>query len=346
MGLPIFKMATIGLLPSPLKIFYYRLRGAKIGKNVTIGFFSVLNGESIEIGDNASIGVLSFINAKKIKIGKRTKINSMVAIDTGEFVVKNDAVIMEQVVIGGMLTPRSKITIGNNVKIFPYSFLNPTEEIIIEDDVGIGGANYIFTHGSWQSKIDGFPVSFGPVKIKKGVWLPWRVFIMPNVTIDEYATIGAGSIITKDLPAFSLAAGSPAKVLRTGAEYIKQYNDEQKFQIMTEIFEDYADYLTYLNLEDVNIKKDMNVVQLTTNKFSIYLVTKETLKTQESLLKPNDVIISMHTISNEIRNKFNDSKINWFDIEKKETFYNENFSWNTTKDFLSRYGIRFYTFPD
>jgi Bacterial transferase hexapeptide (three repeats). len=161
MGLPILKMVTIGLLPSPVKKIYYRLRGAKIGKNVTIGFLSVLNGELIEIGDDSKIGMLSFINARKIIIGKRTKINSMVAIDTGEFIIKNDAVIMEQVVIGGMLTSRSKITIGNNVKIFPYCFLNPTEEITIEDDVGVGGANYIFTHGSWQSKIDGFPVSLG-----------------------------------------------------------------------------------------------------------------------------------------------------------------------------------------
>lgn len=346
MSIPIFKMVTIGLLPSPLKVIYYRLRGAKIGKNVSIGFLSVLNGEVIEIGDNSSIGPLSFINGKKIKIGKRTKINSMVAIDTGELVIKNDVVIMEQVVIGGMLTPRSKITIGNNVKIFTYCFLNPTEEITIEDDVGVGGATYIFTHGSWQSKIDGFPVSFGPVIIKKGVWLPWRVFIMPNVTINEYATIGAGSIITKDIPAFSLAAGSPAKVLRTGKEYIKQYDNEQKFQIMVEILEEYADYLIYLNIKNIAIEKESNLLKLKTNKFLIYLVTDETLKTQEFLLKSEDVIISMDRISTEKRNKFNTLKINWFDIEMKETFYNENFSWKTTKDFLSRYGIRFYTFPE
>jgi hypothetical protein len=42
MALPIFKMATIGLLPSPLKKMYYRMRGAKIGKNVSLGLLSVL----------------------------------------------------------------------------------------------------------------------------------------------------------------------------------------------------------------------------------------------------------------------------------------------------------------
>jgi len=345
MGLPILKMVTIGLLPSPVKKIYYRLRGAKIGKNVTIGFLSVLNGELIEIGDDSKIGMLSFINARKIIIGKRTKINSMVAIDTGEFIIKNDAVIMEQVVIGGMLTSRSKITIGNNVKIFPYCFLNPTEEITIEDDVGVGGANYIFTHGSWQSKIDGFPVSFGPVTIKKGVWLPWRVFIMPNVTINEYATIGAGSIITKDIPAYSLAAGSPAKVLRSGNEYIKQYDHIQKFQILVSILEEFADFLRYTNRETVEIEKHTDFIKLKSNSIKVYLISsKESL--EKISVKKREVVISMAKINSELRTKYLSENIIWFDLAARETHFYQNYSWKTTKDFLSRYGIRFYTFPD
>jgi acetyltransferase-like isoleucine patch superfamily enzyme len=345
MGLPILKMATIGLLPSPVKKIYYRLRGAKIGKNVTIGFLSVLNGEIIEIGDDSKIGMLSFINARKIIIGKRTKINSMVAIDTGEFIIKNDAVIMEQVVIGGMLTSRSKITIGNNVKIFPYCFLNPTEEITIEDDVGVGGANYIFTHGSWQSKIDGFPVSFGPVTIKKGVWLPWRVFIMPNVTINEYATIGAGSIITKDIPAYSLAAGSPAKVLRSGNEYIKQYDHIQKFQILVSILEEFADFLRYTNRETVEIEKHTDFIKLKSNSIKVYLISnKESL--EKISVKKMEVVISMAKINSELRTKYLSENIIWFDLAARETHFYQNYSWKTTKDFLSRYGIRFYTYPD
>lgn len=346
MGLPIFKMVTIGILPSPLKIFYYRMKGAKIGRNVSIGIFSILNAKEIEIDDFSKVGVLSFINAKKIKIGKRSKINSMVAVDTGDFIVKNDVVIMEQVVIGGMLTSKSKITIGNNVKIFSYSFLNPTEEIIIEDDVGVGGANYIFTHGSWQSMLDGFPVGFGPVTIKKGVWLPWRVFIMPNVTINEYATIGAGSIITKDIPAYSLAAGSPAKVLRTGSEYIKQYDDDQKFQMMIKILEEYADYLEYTNNnEKVTIEKKMNLVELRSKSTNLTLVKENAILDSISPVL-NNIIISMKSIGDNTRMEYNSKKVIWFDLESKETYCQTNSSWTTTKDFLSRYGIRFHIFPD
>ncbi|MBK7269113.1 MAG: hypothetical protein IPI07_06255 [Flavobacteriales bacterium] len=254
MSIPIGKMITVGILPSPLKRLYYRMNGARIGKGVKFGLLSVITAREMEIGDDTRIAPLSFINVRKLKLGKRVKIHSMVAVDTNELIVGDDSSIMEQVVVGGMLTPRSRLSIGKRVKVFPYSFLNPTEPITIEDDVGIGGANYIFTHGSWQSQLDGFPVSFGPVHIKKGVWFPWRVFVMPNVTVGEYATIGAGSIITKDIPARSLAAGSPAKVLRTEEQYIKRHTDDEKDGMVRKMLTEYAEFQAFKGERQVRVE--------------------------------------------------------------------------------------------
>lgn len=145
MAIPMIKMAVIGILPSRLKVAFYRLRGARIGKGVKIGLFSVLLADDIEIGDGAKIGALSFVRCRKLRLGNRSKIGSMVAIDTGEVKLGHDSVIMEQVVIGGMQTPRSRIDIGARVKIFPYCFLNPTEPIVIEDEVGGRGGQTIFS---------------------------------------------------------------------------------------------------------------------------------------------------------------------------------------------------------
>jgi acetyltransferase-like isoleucine patch superfamily enzyme len=319
MAIPILKMATVGMMPSPLKVFYYRLKGAKIGKRVSIGLFSVLDCKTIEIGDDSKIGHFSFIKARVLKLNKRVKINTMVAIETGEVEIDNDAVIMEQVVVGGMLSPRSKIKIGKRVKIFPYSFLNPTEPITIEDDVGIGGANYIFTHGSWQSILDGFPVSFGPVTIKKGVWFPWRVFVMPNVTVGEYATIGAGSIITKDIPARSLAAGSPAKVLRTDKEYIKEYSFEEKREIVKKILKEFSEFQSY------NGQKVSSV-------FYADQITE---------MPDFGAVVSLKKIDEALKLKMNDKNIIWFDLENKNTFFHRNEKWKDLKDFFSRYGVKF-----
>ncbi len=341
MPIPIIKMASIGLLPSKLKVMYYRMMGAKIGKNVSLGMFTILESSKIEMDDHSKIGPFTFINARSIKIGKRAKINSMVAVDTGEFELGNDSTIMEQVVIGGMLSPRSKIIIGKRVKIFPYSFLNPTEAIFIDDDAGIGGANYIFTHGSWQSKLDGFPISFGPVHIKKGVWFPWRVFVMPNVTVGEYATIGAGSILTKDVPDYSLAAGSPAKVLRTKDEYIKQYSKEEKVKMVFDILKELDEYLSFSGKES-KIVEENNLglkFKCATHSLAFFVDSIEN--------SPNEsVVVSFSKISEAQKSQFNKEKKIWFDLESKETYFHDSFPWLSTRDFFSRYGIRFKTFPE
>ena len=140
MAIPFLQMALIGILPSPLKVAYYRMRGARIGKRVRIGMLTVLLADEIDIGDDCRIGMLSFIKVKKLRLGNRVKIGTLVAVDTGKLSIGHDSVLMEQTVVGGMLTPRSSLYVGSRVKIFPYCFLNPTEPITIDDDVGVGGA--------------------------------------------------------------------------------------------------------------------------------------------------------------------------------------------------------------
>ena len=58
-----------------------------------------------------------------------------------------------------------------------------------------------------------------PVVIGKHVWLGKGVNVMKGVTIGEHTTVGLGSIVTKDLPPHCIAAGSPAKVVRTGTDW-------------------------------------------------------------------------------------------------------------------------------
>ena len=57
-------------------------------------------------------------------------------------------------------------------------------------------------------------VSRGPVKIGKYVHLGEGVCVMPGVTIGDYSVIGAGAVVTHDIPPFSVAVGSPAKVIK------------------------------------------------------------------------------------------------------------------------------------
>lgn len=335
MSIPIGKMITVGLLPSPLKCAYYRMKGARIGKGVKLGLLSVITARSIEIGDDTRIGPMSFIHVRQLKLGKRVKIHSMVAVDTNELSVGDDSAIMEQVVVGGMLTPRSKLVIGKRVKVFPYSFLNPTEPITIDDDAGIGGANYIFTHGSWQSELDGFPVSFGPVHIQRGVWFPWRVFVMPNVTVGEYATIGAGSIITKDIPARSLAAGAPAKVLRTGPEYIKAFTEEQKHARVLEILKEFAEFQAFKHDRPVPREDTADGLVIQDEGTAVRYARKMTG------VPDQPVAVYLGPLTTDQQRTLDAGGKVWFDILGRSTRFSRRSGWLEVRDFFSRYGIRF-----
>jgi len=246
-SMPIGKMATIGLLPSSLKIAYYRRQGAEIGEGVSMGPLSILDCKKIVIGDHADIGMACMIRANEFTMGKYSKLGMLVIIDTHKVTIGEEVTIQEQVYIGGLKTDKSSIEIGDLSMIFTQSVINPTHPIKIGKRVGIGGSNFLFTHGTWQPVLDGFPVAFGPITIEDGVWFPWRVFVLPNVHIGKEATIGAGSVINRDIPARSLAAGVPAKVLRKDEEYIKKYSEKEKRDILKDML---VELVGYLRIED------------------------------------------------------------------------------------------------
>lgn len=56
--------------------------------------------------------------------------------------------------------------------------------------------------------------TYGKVLIKKNAWLSMNVTICPGVTIGEYAVVAAGAVVTKDVPAYAVVGGVPAKVIR------------------------------------------------------------------------------------------------------------------------------------
>lgn len=114
------------------------------------------------------------------------------------------------------------IAIGDYVNIGDQSHLTCINGIIIKDNVRMGRKVFITdnAHGaSDRALLDMRPnvrplVSKGPVVIEENVWIGEMVSIMPGVTIGRGAIIGANSIVTKDIPAYAVAAGNPAKVIK------------------------------------------------------------------------------------------------------------------------------------
>lgn len=99
-----------------------------------------------------------------------------------------------------------------------------TDLIHVEDDVIITNHCIILCHrrdmkgyrkGDNGTKL---PYIYAPVTLKKGCQLGMGTIVMPGVTIGEGAIIGARSVVTKDIPAWTIAVGSPCKVIKEIAE--------------------------------------------------------------------------------------------------------------------------------
>lgn len=108
---------------------------------------------------------------------------------------------------------------------FSFTALD-TSLIVIGDRVQFGPNVSIYTAGHDTSILSRRKfVEFGhPVFIGDDCWIGGDVVILPGVTIGEGCTIGAGSVVTKDIPPFSIAMGSPCKVRKT----IPSVEEEEK----------------------------------------------------------------------------------------------------------------------
>jgi len=119
----------------------------------------------------------------------------------------------------------SKIEIGDRVIIRPGSMLfgdtrTRSSSIIIENDVMIGSGVHVYVSNHRFEKPDTAIIDQGhhepkPVTFKQGCWIGAKAIILPGVTIGENSVIGAGSVVTKSVPARVVVAGNPAKLLRS-----------------------------------------------------------------------------------------------------------------------------------
>ena len=106
-----------------------------------------------------------------------------------------------------------KIEIGKNVLINGGFTAMAFGGITIEDDVVIAPNVQLLTdnHDPYDRTI----LICKPIVIKKGAWIGAGASILPGVTVGRYAIVGTSAVVTKDVPDYAVAAGVPAKVLKT-----------------------------------------------------------------------------------------------------------------------------------
>lgn len=150
-------------------------------------------------------------NINNVTLGKDVKIF--------DFVNLYGCTIGDNSKIGTFVEIQKNSIIGKNCKISSHTFI--CEGVEIEDNVFIGHnvtfindkyPHAINTDGSMQSEKDWEVVK---TYIKKGASIGSSATILCGVIVGENAVIGAGSVVTKDVPSNVIAAGVPAKIIRT-----------------------------------------------------------------------------------------------------------------------------------
>jgi len=156
----------------------------------------------VKLGENVKLS--QFINLYGCEIGDNTKIGAFVEI-------------------------QKNAKVGRNCKISSHTFV--CEGVSIEDNVFVGhGVTFINDRYPRATTGDGTLQTEADWKvertvIQKGASIGSGATILCNVTVGEKAIVGAGSVVTKDVPAGTVVAGNPARVMKTAAKTLTAGGD-------------------------------------------------------------------------------------------------------------------------
>ena len=152
--------------------------------------------------------------APDVKLGKGVKLS--------QFINLYGCEVGDNTTIGAFVEIQKNAKIGTHCKISSHTFI--CEGVTIEDNVFVGhGVTFIndtypratTPNGALQTEKDW---KVEPTLVRTGASIGSGATILANLTIGEHALIGAGSVVTRDVPANAIVAGNPARLLRSLAK--------------------------------------------------------------------------------------------------------------------------------
>lgn len=130
--------------------------------------------------------------------------------------VMSGAIIGEHCVIGQNVMIANRVTLGNNVKV--QNNVSVYEGVICEDDVFLG-PSMVFTNVINPRAFIERKNEFRTTLVKRGATIGANATIVCGHTIGSYAMVGAGAVVTHDVPDYALMAGTPARQIGWVSEY-------------------------------------------------------------------------------------------------------------------------------
>jgi acetyltransferase-like isoleucine patch superfamily enzyme len=177
------------------------LKGIKTGKNVYVSpLVTIKGGSKLKLGDSVMFEkdatLIADPTGSSIEIGSGTWLHYHCVIRTfgGWIKIGENCSVNPFAILYG----HGGLEIGNYVSVAPHVVIAPMNHIFENPDIP-------FQHQGIKSK---------GIKIADDVWIGAGAIILDGVTIGKGSVIGAGAVVTRDIPAYSVAVGVPAKVIK------------------------------------------------------------------------------------------------------------------------------------
>ena len=142
-------------------------------------------------------------DVKSDAIGEGTRVWQFVVIMNGAKIGRNCNICAHTLIEGD-------VVLGDNVTVKSGVYL--WDGTRIADDV-FNGPNATFTNDAKpRSKV--YPEQFNGITLERGASIGANATLLPGIVIGEYAMVGAGAVVTKDVPPYAVVVGNPAKIIR------------------------------------------------------------------------------------------------------------------------------------
>jgi acetyltransferase-like isoleucine patch superfamily enzyme len=179
----------------------------------------MLSGMAKKLSDASAVLRARFYLRSAEKLGTRVRVWGAPLINNRGRLLIGDRVRLASTVSTLQLGvgPEGILEIGDRVLINHGCSIGATKLVRIGERCNIGSEVILMDNAFHQldpERRNEQPPA-APVILEPNVWLAARVIVLPGVTIGENSAIGAGSVVTRDIPANVLAAGVPAKVIRS-----------------------------------------------------------------------------------------------------------------------------------
>jgi acetyltransferase-like isoleucine patch superfamily enzyme len=177
--------------------------------------------ETIQVDDGVSVNEYACVTPD-VKLGQGVRL--------GKFINLYGCTIGDETKLGAFVEIQKNATIGRRCKISSHTFI--CEGVNIEDEVFIGHG-VMFTNDTYPRATTGGALQTAndwkvePTLVKKGASIGSGATILCNVVIGENAIVGAGAVVTRNVPAGTIVAGSPARVLRSVKADKEAANEQQ-----------------------------------------------------------------------------------------------------------------------